>query len=178
MIVVTTADALRLGISMDELVGLLQPQPGELVVHVHQELGPAVPQISPRRVDLHPTRAEVAPGTNALSSPVIAPVVESDAPSIRIANNSPPSQRDSDYSFSTLRRRASDLGLMLIADAAYATLYGPRVGSPRHCTTAWEVSEMLDRVAPLPVPAVDMARPATRWRDGYCLADDEAWGRH
>lgn len=186
MIVICDRDLLGTGLTVEAALALMAPQPGELIVHVHQELGLAhVPQelgpeaqISPRRVEHRPTEPYVAPGKTASPLRVIAPDVESDAPSIRIANNSPPSQRDSDYSFNTLRRRASDLGLMLIADAAYATLYGPRVGSPRHCTTAWEVSEMLDRVAPLPVPAVDMARPATRWRDGYCLADDEAWGRH
>ena len=177
MIVICDRDLLGTGLTVEAALALMSPQPGEVIVHVHQELGPE-PQISPRSLDQHPTRAEVAPGKTASPLRVIAPDVESDAPSIRIANNSPPSQRDSDYSFATLQRRASDLGLMLIADAAYATLYGPRVGSPRHCTTAFEVSEMLDRVAPLPVPAVDMARPATRWRDGYCLADEDHWGRH
>ena len=225
MIVVTDRDLLGTGLTVEAALALMAPQPGELVVHVHQELGlahvpqelglahvhqelgPAVPQISPRGVDQPPAATQQTPAAAGITSPVIATDHASDAPkrlhaetelggdslrhihldsevqseavpTIRPINAATPASRthrDSDYSFDTLRRRASDLGLMLIADATYATLYGPRVGSPRHCTSAWEVSEMLDRVAPLPVPAVDMARPATRWRDGYCLADDH-WG--
>jgi len=204
VIVICDRDLLGTGLTVEAALALMAPQPGELVVHVHQELGPAVPQ----RLDQPPAEPYVAPGKTAIPLRVIATDVGSDAPkrlhaetelggdalrhihldsevqseavpTIRPINAVPlPSQRDSDYSFNTLQRRASDLGLMLIADGQYATLYGPRVGAPRHCTTAWEVSEMLDRVAPLPAPAVDMARPATRWRDGYCLADEDHWGRH
>ena len=208
MIVICDRDLLGTGLTVEAALALMGPHDGELVVHVHQEVGPE-PQISPRRVDQPPAATQQTPAAAGITSPVIATDHASDAPkrlhaetelggdslrhihldsevqseavpTIRPINAATPASRthrDSDYSFDTLRRRASDLGQMLIADAAYATLYGPRVGSPRHCTTAFEVSETLDRMQPVPAPAVDMARPATRWRDGYCLADEDHWGR-
>ena len=190
MIVATSTEAHRLGIEIEELVALLEPQPGELVVYVHQETGPMVPQRADPDAGL-----PVAPAGNfGLSSPVIATqrlhagganpvqagnavsaIPQFDSLSVRTTRRASVDADDQLPTINTtitladLQQRARDAGRMLYPEGPGYRLDGPGGG---WSATLAGIEARLDGLSPS-APAITLApRPHTRWVNGLCLPDD------